>query len=518
MKSDSVKKTVLKATTLIGAATFITFVLGYIRDMIMVAKFGATSSTDAWIVASTIPDLAYKFLFLGALGSVFIPTFTRYLAIDKEKEAWGLASSVINLGVIILAILTVLVIIIAPAITSILAPGFSEDIKALTTKLIKIIIPVIVITWVSGLLGGILQAYLRFSPSAISSVLSSATLVAFLLYFSDRYGIFSLAYGTIAGLILSVLIMVLIVTREKIPYRFSFDLKHPEIKNIVWLMLPLAGAELIGKGIGIVDRFFASGLSPGSITSLQIASRLSSIPVFLFATASSIAIFPFLSRYAGQNKIEDLKEILTFGIKISLLIAIPSMIGLMVLRKPIIQLLFERGSFTPQDTDITATMLLYYSLGLTAQALIPLLFKTLYTFQYTKIILRYETIYFILNIIFDYLFIKIMGAPGIALATSVIVPFMVVYILRELRKQNIDIKFSILSPFLKKIIFASVLMGLICYFVSEYLGNILDLSQLINKVYLVSGSILGGFVAYFSFLILLKTHEIQRLIQEFSKR
>lgn len=518
MEKDSVKKTVLKATTLIGTATFITFVLGYIRDMVMVAKFGATDSTDAWIVASTIPDLAYKFLFLGALGSVFIPTFTRYLALDREKEAWGLASSVINIGVVLLTVLTVLIIIIAPTITSILAPGFSEGTKILTTKLIRIIIPVIVITWISGLLGGILQAYLRFRPSAIASVLSSATLLAFLIYLSDRYGIFSLAYGTITGLLLSALIMGLVVLKERVPYKFSLDLKHPDLKNIVWLVLPLAGAELIGKGIGVVDRFFASGLLPGSITSLQIASRISFIPVFIFATASSVAIFPFLSRYISQGQHEELKDTVVFGIKISLLIAIPSMIGLMVLKKPIVQMLFERGSFTPQDTEITATMLFYYALGLSAQALIPLLFKTLYAFQYTKVILRYETIYFVLNIILDYLFIKIMGPPGIALATSIIVPFMVFYIVMELRKKKVEIKFGLLIPFLRKIIPASIMMGVICYLISEYLSITLDLSLLLNRIYLVSGSIIAGLFVYFTFLLLLRTHEIRRLIEVLSKR
>jgi putative peptidoglycan lipid II flippase len=267
-----------------------------------------------------------------------------------------------------------------------------------------------------------------------------------------------------------------------------------------------------------VDRFFASGLSPGSITSLQIASRISFIPIFIFATASSVAIFPFLSRHIAQGRIDELKDTLIFGIKVSLLIAIPSMIGLMVLNKPIIQMLFERGSFTPQDTEITATMLFYYALGLSAQALIPLLFKTLYALQYTKIILKYETIYFVMNIILDYLLIKIMGAPGIALATSIIVPFVVIYLLRKLRQKKIDIDLRLLFPFLKKVTLASILMGCICYIVSKYLVNTLDLSLFLNRVYLVFGSIMAGLIAYLSFLLLLRTQEMQRLVQVLSKK
>lgn len=481
--------------------------------MLVMKEFGAGLQTDAWMIASQIPELLFKLLLFGALGASFIPVFTEFLMQKKEEEAWEVASTIINFVVLALGIVTVLGIIGAPFLISIISPGFSQPAKILTIKLTRIVFPLIFILGATGLITGVYHAYLKFRLPAFINLLSPIVLILFIIFLSKRIGIVSLAYGTVAGAFLSLLILIIFFLRRKLPYKFKIRLKHPAIKRILILMVPLIGADLISKGGAVIWRIFASFLEEGSITSLSLAGRLVSIPVILFSSAAATVIFPFFSRQSAQGNLPELRDTLHFGIRMMFLILLPAMIGLMVIGKPIVRLLFEHGLFDATDTQNTATVLFFSSFGLLAYGINPILYKACYALKKNWYVFKYEIIGIFLSVPSLYIFVKIMGLAGIALAGALVRIALVLYLCKVLDKELGGLNLRSLSGTFYKVIFSSLLMGGVCYALFETLSNILAPPTLTNQIIQVGSSIIVGAVFYFGLLFLLKVEEVNKLWQ-----
>lgn len=512
-KIKSSKKTIFQAAGIISFVMLLGYPLGYIRDMLLMKGFGAGSETDAWMIASQLPGLLFKFLLFGALGASFIPVFTEFLAQKKEKEAWEIASTVINFIVLALGLVAILGIIIAPFLISILAPGFSPATKVLTIKLTKIVFPLVLIIGVTSLITGTYHAYLKFRLPAFTKLLSPIVLIFFIVFLSKRIGIFSLAYGTVAGALLPLFILIIFFFRRKLPYKFTINFKHPAIKRILILMVPLIGAELVGKSIGVIWRIFASFLEEGSITSLTLAGRLVSLPVIVFSSAVSVAIFPIFSRQKAEGNILELRDTLLFGIRMMSLILLPAMVGFMVIGKPIVRLLFERGLFDASDTYNTAIVLFFSSIGLLAYGIDPILHRACYALRKNWYLFKYEIMGILLTVPTLYIFLKIMGLAGIALGGALARIAVVLYLGRMLSRELGGFNLSSLRATFYKVIFSSLLMGGVCYVLFTTLSNILDTGILRNQIIQVGSCIVVGAAFYFGLLFLLKVEEINKLWQ-----
>ncbi len=502
MTQIDTKGRILKATSVLSLSTFITLILGYLRDMIMVYRFGSGEETDAWFIASTIPELFHKVLFLGAVGAVFVPTFTSAMK-EGEKRAWRLASSVVNIGALAIMPLLIIGMVFPESIVSILAPGFSPPAKEVASELVRVLLPVVLITWLSGMLGNILHVYGRFLPSGVAPVINSTILLLSLIFLSGRYGIASLAYGSLVGALAGLLCFLLSLRKRITLYTPSLLEERRYLKDLFLLMLPVAGAELIGKGIGVVDRIFASTLEAGSITDLQIALKVVSLPLLLFSRASSIVLYPYLSHHTSRGSTKGFKDLFLFGIKVNLFISIPSTIGLFAMGRPFISALFERGAFTSSDTYITANLLYLFTAVLVFQMVIPLLLRGFYSLGQNWVIFRYETSYFLVNVILDLILIRYFGIYGIALATALIVPVLAIYLLYRIHREVGGMEYHLLLPFLKKVLFSALLMGWVIYYLTLLVPT--NLPWIILEVILGAG-------LYILILFLLKTEELNKLL------
>ena len=480
--------------------------------------FGAGSQMDAWMIASQIPELLFKLLLFGALGASFIPVFTEFLMQKKEEEGWEVASTIINFIVLGLGLIAVLGIIGAPFLISIFSPGFSPCTKALTVKLTRIVFPLILILGVAGLITSIYHAYLKFSLPAFTNLLSPIVLILFIIFLSKRIGIFSLAYGTVVGALLSLLILIIFFFRMKLPYKFKISLKHPAIKSILILMVPLIGADLIGKGGAVIWRIFASFLEEGSITSLTLAGRLVSIPVVIFSSAAATVIFPLLSRQRAEGNLSELRDTLLLGIRMMCLILLPAMIGFMVIGKPIIRLLFERGLFDATDTQNTAIVLFFLSFGLLAYGINPILYKACYAIKKNWYLFKYEIIGLILTVPSIYIFLKLMGLAGIALAGALVRTALVLYLCRVLSRELGGLNLRSFSATFYKVIFSSLLMGGVCYALFTILSNVFYSPTLMNQIIQVGSTIVVGAASYFGLLLLFKVEEVNKLWQMVTRK
>lgn len=507
------KKIFLQATGIVTLSIFISYLLGYIRDMLVMKWFGAGTQTDAWMIASQIPDLLFKFLLFGALGASFIPVFTDYLMQKKEKDAWEIASTIINCMALFLGFITILGIIGAPVLVKIIVPGFTPAAKILTVQLTRIVFPVILVVGLTGFIACIYKAYLRFILPAVISLLSPSVIIIFILFSNKSLGIFSLAYGTLAGTVLALMVLLIFFFRRQRSYKFVINLKHPAIKGILVLMIPLVGADMISKGGVVIYQIFASFLKEGSITSLTLANKLVSVPVILFSSSVSSIIFPFLSRQKANNNMAEFKDTILFGMRMMCLLLLPATVIFMVMDKPIIRLLFERGLFNAADTHNTAVVLFYLSIGILAYGINPIFYQACYALKKNWYLFRYEIIGLCLTVPLNYLFSRLMGLPGLALVMVTGRIVLVLYLGKMLSKELGGLNLKSLWRTFYKTIFSSLLMGGVCFIVFNFLNNILGSKSVIEQIIKVGGAVTIAAVFYVGLLLLFKVEEINKLFQ-----
>ena len=509
------KYKIAKYAGIVIAATIFCRILGLGREIIISNKFGAGIETDAFFIAFMIPNLLRSFLGEGALNTAFIPIFTEYLTNHDRKKAEYFANNILNILILILIIVVALGIWAAPLLINVIAIGFKSDIYKyeLAVNLTRTMFPYIGFVAVAALFMGILNSYNHFLVPALAPAMLNIFIIIFAFTLSFKFGIFSLAFGVILGGIGQALIQVPVLIKNKIKYKFVIDLNDAGVKKIFKLLLPVMLGLAITQINVVVDRAIASTLIDGSISALYYANRLVQFPLGAFGIAISIAIFPTLSKYAAKNNIAELKKSLLFGLRMLIFITVPSAVGLMVLKGPLIRLIYEHGIFSGIATTMTANALLYYSIGLFAYASIRLITMAFYALKDTKTPVKIGIYIVFLNITLDLILVRYLAHSGLALATSLaaIINMIILLIFLQNKIGNVISRAQIL--FLLKIVIASLIMGMSCILISNYLENILELSNKINQIIQVAIPILCGGIIYFISSYLLGIQEIRSLKQ-----
>lgn len=413
--------TVVKAAGLIGAATLSSRILGFIRDMVLARLFGATSAADAFFVAYRVPNLLRELFAEGSMSSAFIPVFTEYHTLRSKADAWELASAVFTTLLTILTALTLLGILGAPAIVWLLAPGFHDnpDKLAMTTWLTRVMFPYLLFISLAALAMGILNSVRAFAAPAFSPVLFNVCIIgaAFLLSPLLAEPILGIAIGVVVGGAAQFVMQLPGLRSRGLLFGWRFEPKHPGVVRIGRLLVPsLLGLSVTQVNITvstILASFFA-----GAPTYLFYGMRLIQFPLGIFGVALATAILPTLSAQATRGALEDLRVTLGFGLRMILFIILPAMVGLILLRAPIVHLFFEHGTFTARDTAATATAVFCYAIGLWAFASVRIVVAAYYSLQDTKTPAVAAAIAVAANLVFSLLLMGPLHHAGLALATA----------------------------------------------------------------------------------------------------
>ncbi len=509
------KYKIAKYAGIVIAATIFCRILGLGREIVISNKFGAGIETDAFFIAFMIPNLLRSFLGEGALNTAFIPVFAEYLTKHDRKKAEYFANNILNILILILIIVIALGIWGAPLLINIIAMGFKSNIYKyeLAVNLTRTMFPYIGFVAIAALFMGILNSYNHFLVPALAPAMLNIFIIIFVFTLSFKFGIYSLAFGVILGGIGQALIQVPVLIRNKIKYKFVIDLNDAGVKKILKLLLPAMLGLAVTQINVVVDRAIASNLIDGSISALYYANRLVQFPLGAFGIAISIAIFPTLSKYAAKNNITELKKSFLFGLRMLIFITVPSAVGLMVLKGPLIRLIYEHGIFSGIATTMTANALLYYSIGLFAYASVRLITMAFYALKDTKTPVKIGVFIVFLNITLDLILVRYLAHSGLALATSLAAIINMIILLIFLQKKIGNVISRAQTLFLLRIIIASLIMGISCILVSNYLENILELSNKIDQIIQVTISILCGGIIYFISSYLLGIQEIRSLKQ-----
>jgi putative peptidoglycan lipid II flippase len=450
--------------------------LGWLRLSVIGAKFGETTQLDAFWAAFRIPDTLFNLLVAGALASAFIPVFTGYLAKEREDEAWRVASSVMNAIVIMLVAISAILWLLAPWIQPELAQFPDPAQRELSVRLARIMLLSPIFMGLSALFTGILNSYRQFLSGAIAPLVYNFVIILFAVFASPFLGIEALAWGTVAGALMMWLVQVPELTFRRTRYKMVLDLWHPGVREIVSLTLPRTLALGAVQLIFIVDTFLAAKLPQGSLTALIYAQQLMQLPLGVFSIAISAAVFPTLAHYAAQGMQSRMREVLQTGIRWILFLTLPTVVMMIVLRRPIVNLLFQYGQFGPEAREATQEAFLFYSLGLAGHALIQILTRAYYASKDTRTPLALTLVSIGTNIVLSVLLAPMYGINGLALANSIATlaeaALFLALLAPRARLQVVGIGTSSL-----KVIAASLLMGIAMFAFIRETNITVDLQQ-----------------------------------------
>jgi len=506
------RKIASAAGTLIGISAA-GYLLSLVKEVLVAANFGISGEMDAFYAAMTIPALITGVL-MSTFGAIFIPIFIEYSNKNKD-EGQKVANIAVSYIVVFLLISVLLVFIFAPVIITLIFPGFEVELSSLAAKILRVLTLMIFFSGLSAVITGILNAYKHFALPAMSTVLITLCVIFFVLFFKEKLGIFTLAYGLLAGCLCQFIIMIPILLKKGFCYRVNFNRNHPAIKKMITLGALFLIATLIGRLNIVVDRLMASGLIVGSIAALGYANKLVEAPLQIFSRSIAIAAFPFFATQVAENKIEELKNSLAANIRMAGFILIPVTVMLMVLSKPIIRLFFERGAFTPQATQLTAVIFGCYAVQLFFRSVGMLLFRVFFALKEMAVVLKLVVLDVFLNIILNLIFIKFINPPavGIALSTSSVSFTLSIVTFLFLRKRLPELHGKYIFKGIFKIALASLVMGIMVFIAFQSLKELIISPMLMGQMLRIGCSLIVALMVFIFVSSILKIEELNKILR-----
>ena len=421
--SQSVKsRSLLRSGLLVSVCTFLSRILGLARDSALAFVLGASAGADAFFVAFKIPNFFRRLFAEGAFAQAFVPVLSDYRVNQGHDAVRELVSVVTGSLALVLLGVTALFMATAPWVIFVFAPGFVDNPEQsqLAATLLTVTFPYLLFISLTALAGGILNAHGEYGVPAITPIFLNIVLLIATLGFaqSAAQAELAVAWGVFFAGVVQLLFQVPFLARLKLLPRPRLGFSHPGVKRILILMGPALFGVSVSQINLLLDTVLASFLETGSITWLYLSDRLYELPLGIFAIAISTVILPSLSRsFAGQSG-ERFANTLDWGLRVLLLIAIPSSIALYVLAEPLIATIFYRGELTVNDVQMAANSLQAYSLGLVFMMLIKVLAPGYYARQDTKTPVKVGVIAMIANMVFNLILVWPFGHVGLALATS----------------------------------------------------------------------------------------------------
>ncbi len=414
---------VARAAGVVGGATFLSRLLGYVRDAVIAWLFGTSASADAFFVAFRIPNLLRRMFAEGSLGVAFVPVFTETLQEKGKAEALKLARATLLFFSVLLTGIATVGVLFSPAIVRIVGPGFGDDpaLFTLTVQLTRIMFPYILFIGLVTVCMGILNVFGHFAAPALAPVVLNLSIVSAALIISPRLEqpVTGLAVGVLAGGVLQLLLQLPFLYRLGIGFGHRLVFFHKGLKKIGKLMLPAAFGAAVYQINLLINTQLATLLPQGSVSYLYYADRLVQFPLGIVGMAAATALLPSLSRQAVAGNLAAVKYSFGYSVRLVMFITIPAMFGLIFLRDPIVFLLFKRGAFGLEAVQLTASALLYYACGLWAFTLSRLAAQTFYALQDTRTPVWTAATSIVVNIACGLTLMRFMGHAGLALATTI---------------------------------------------------------------------------------------------------
>lgn len=497
------QSSILSASIVLAVTFTLSAILGFLRSRFLYARFFSCCvlELDAYNAAFRLPDLIFKLLVTGALSASFIPVFSSYLHKDK-KAAHQIASTVINLLLIVFLLASLIVLIFAHPLSQIIAKGFSSSQIDLMVGLTRVLLIAQIFFLISNFLTGILQVHQIFIVPALSPIVYNLFIILSIFTLAPVFGIYGVVYGAVVGAFFHLAIQLPVVKR--VGYRYSplCRPRLPGVREVVRLMIPRSLSIGLGEIENTVTLFFASILPSGSISLLNLALQIMYLPSRIFGTTVGQASLPILSKNIARNELNTFRATVSKIILQSLYLALPVTTIVLIHRVPIIRLAFGARQFPWSATLLTARTLAWLTPAIVCQAVIQILIRSFYALHNTKTPLYVSFFSLITNIFSSFFFVNFTnwGIAGLAFSATIgnLVQCLGLLVLFIRRVDGFNWNQTFVE-FLK-ILLSSFLMALITWGSLRFLDLlVLDTSRTINLLVLFSLSSLIGLIFYITF-------------------
>jgi len=493
------------STVLVAVATLASTILGFFREVINAKFFGTSWEMDTFLAAAVIPTILFG-VFNGALVNALVPVFSELLERGEDERAWRVASSVINALIIVLGLCVIGGWMLAPFYVPFIAKGFPGPQMGVCVHMTRIMLPTILCTSLAGVLSAILYSHHRFKAPAIQGMAINLATIGGVFLWHEHYGIFALAFGTAGGLCAQLAVQIPALLRSKPGYRLFIDLSDPAFKKIYELLGPIVIGSAAGQLALFFDRFFASQLSPGYISGMNYATKLVGFPQQIFAAAIATVIFPLLSGQFARRDNETLRETIVTGLRMVNFISVPAVVVLIILARPIVETLFERGAFRSTATDLTAGLLPYAAVGLVALCANIVLSRCAFACCETRWPVIFAVGSVVLNVVLSIVWLPTLGARGLLLANSVSQTAQMVAMMLLVRHLVQGLRLRRVSFSMLRVVAAAAVMATVVLWIHRVIGGYS--SVMVSRVEYLSGMLIVSALIFLAVARILRAPEI----------
>jgi putative peptidoglycan lipid II flippase len=538
-----------RSAGLISIATMASRLLGVAREMVLARVFGASAdaSMDAFNVAFRVPNLVRDLFAEGAMTAAFVPTFTRTVNQDGREAAWRLGNLVINALLIVTTVLVVLGVVFADPITRLLAAtdftspilrllGFDVAQPAtagfanvsgkleLTVQLTQIMMPFLTTIAVAVAMMGMLNSLNRFFVPALSpamfnvaTIVCAFALVPVMPYFGLE-PIIGIAIAAVLGGLGQIAVQWPSLRREGFRYRPILDFADSGLREILRLMGPgTLGLAAVQINV-VVNTSLAATQEQGAVSWLQYAFRLMYLPIGLFGVSIATAALPDLSRQATNVDKSAMRSTISSSLRLMLMLNVPATVGLIVLARPIVELILEHGKFTPHDTTATALALMFYAPGLLGYSAVKIASPSFYALRDSRTPVLISIASVTLNLILNLVLVSVLGYRGLALGTAIAAMFNALALLLLLGRRMGGLDGARVAIALLKIVVASAVMGAAALATSRWLEALVPGEQWYLRMTQVFGAIAAGVIVLIGCARLLRISELDAAVSRVVRR
>ncbi|WP_439859708.1 murein biosynthesis integral membrane protein MurJ [Pseudomonas sp. MBLB4136] len=496
----------LKSLAAVSSLTMLSRVLGFVRDTIIARIFGAGVASDAFVVAFKLPNLLRRIFAEGAFSQAFVPILAEYKTQQGEEATRTFVAYVSGLLTLVLALVTLVGILIAPWIVWVSAPGFADEADrfALTTDLLRVTFPYILLISLSSLAGAVLNTWNRFSVPAFVPTLLNVSMIVFALWLTPYFDppIMALGWAVLVGGLLQLLYQLPHLKKVGMLVLPRLNLKDMG----VWRVLRQMGPAIFGVSVSqislIINTIFASFLVAGSVSWMYYADRLMELPAGVLGVALGTILLPALSKTHASADREEYSRLLDWGLRLSFLLALPSAVALAVLAEPLTVSLFQYGKFAAHDALMTQRALIAYSVGLLGIILVKILAPGFYARQNIRTPVRIAVVTLIATQLMNLALIGPLAHAGLALAIGLGACLNAGLLYWQLRKGDYFQPQPGWGLFLGKLLLAVATMGATLLLVMHFMPAWSEGNMLLRLLRL-AGLVLVGLASYFATLLLL---------------
>jgi putative peptidoglycan lipid II flippase len=499
------------AAVLVAAATASSRIVGLVREMLTGYYYGTTGDISTWTSVAVFPNLIRSLLADAAISAAFVPVFMQLLVKGERERADKLASALLTLVAIVIGALVLVLVGLAPFLIKLIYPKMAatQSLFDLAVMMTRIVMPTVLLLCTAGVVIGILYSFERFTMPAVISIVWNVVIIGFLVFLAPRWGIHALVWGTVAGTVAELGLLLIPMRGLGYRYRFTLDFKDPYLRRTLLLMFPVTITLGILNFNSLIDTIFAWFVSPHAASQIYYAFRVYQLPQGVFAIAIGTVLFPSMSRFAATGDLASFRDTLAKGTRQIFFITIPFATWFIVMPDAFIRLVYQHGVFHGSSTVAVSGALLFFSIGMAFANGNIIMNRGFQSLQKPWLPLWVSLINLALNALLDLLLYKPMGINGITLGTSIVAAWNFIALVYLMRRHVSELGGRAIYAAIGKMAVCAAALGVVSWLI--WWGLRSHAHGLVSEFLVVGFMVLAGGATYLAAARLLHLEELDLL-------